>query len=206
MARARAAAEEVEQARVDLLGASAVIASPVIQRRTNPGFVAVTPVQQPRRPEPEPLPPWPGTEPFNESWGDKSEIAPQVMSVMQKKLAVERSTPARGSAQVPAARSLPLPPPQRPVLPSERATVIPVPHLPTAADPRQVRPAPYTPTQPRGRMARGTGAPTSKLEETVRTHAVPPANDDRTSPYIELPTEVKPSGFAHTKRVAAKQR
>jgi hypothetical protein len=56
-------------------------------------------------------------------------------------------------------------------------------------------------------MARGTGSPASrKIDETVRTAAVPPANDDRTSPYIELPTEVKPSGFAHTKRVAAKQR
>jgi hypothetical protein len=55
-------------------------------------------------------------------------------------------------------------------------------------------------------MARGTGSPARKLEETVRTAAVPPANDDRTSPYIELPPEVKPSGFAHTKRVASKQR
>ena len=47
---------------------------------------------------------------------------------------------------------------------------------------------------------------TAKLEETVRTNAVPPANDDHTAPYIELPNEVKPSGFAHTRRVAAKQR
>lgn len=203
MARARATAEESEQARVDLLGASAVIASPVIaspatQRKwtpnkTNPG-VAVTPVTRPKLsgPEPEPLPPWPGTEPYNETWADRSEVAPQVMSVLQKKLAVERRTPARATPVVST---------QAP----QRATVIPVPQLPAAADPRLVRPAAYTPSQPRGRGARGTGAP-GRLEETVRTHAAPVANDDHTAPYIELPTEVKPSGFAHTKRVAAKER
>jgi hypothetical protein len=231
MARARAAAEEVEEARVDLLGASAVIASAVIQRKTQIGISAIKPMPHAvKHPEPEPLPPWPGTEPFNESWGDKSEIQPQVMSVMEKKLAVAR-TPARGSAAVPAPRSLPLPSSTLPsvasalplppstlpsiaanlplppsTLPSLGTTVIPVPQLPAAADPRLVRPAPYTPTQPRGRVARGTGSPPRRIEETVRTAAVPPANDDRTSPYIELPTEVKPSGFAHTKRVAAKQR
>jgi hypothetical protein len=196
MARARAAAEEIEEARVDLLGASAVIASAVIQRKTNPGMAVTAPMPHAvKHPEPEPLPPWPGTEPFNDSWGDKSEIQPQVMSVMEKKLAVAR-TPVRGSSTVP----------QPPTLPSVRSTVIPVPQLPTAADPRLVRPAPYTPSQPRGRLARGTGAPGKKLEETVRTTVVAPANDDRTSPYIELPPEVKPSGFAHTKRVASKQR
>ena len=63
--------------------------------------------------------------------------------------------------------------------------------------------ASYTPSQPRGRMAHGTGV--SNREDTVRTFAAPPANVDKTSPYIELPNEVKPSGFAHTKRVAAKQ-
>jgi hypothetical protein len=204
MARARAAAEEIEEARVDLLGASAVIASAVIQRKTNPGMTAVKSMPQAVK-EPEPLPPWPGTEPFNDSWGDKSEVAPQVMSVMEKKLAVAR-TPARGSSMVPPPRTLPLSPrlpPQR-TTPEQRATVIPVPHLPAAADPRLVRPAPYTPSH--ARIARGTESPSKRLAETVRTAAVPPANEDRTSPYIELPTEVRPSGFAHTKRVASKQR
>jgi hypothetical protein len=201
MARARAAAEDIEEARVDLLGASAVIASAVIQRKTNPGMTVIKPMPHAvKHPEPEPLPPWPGTEPFNDSWGDKSEVAPQVMSVMEKKLAVAR-TPARGSSMVPPPRSLPL----SPTLPPQRATVIPVPHLPAAADPRLVRPAPHTPSH--ARIARGTDSPANKrLAETVRTAAVPPANDDRTSPYIELPTEVRPSGFAHTKRVASKQR
>lgn len=188
MARARAAADEAEQARVELLGASAVIAAPVIPRKTNRGMAAVTPAAQPARPEPEPLPPWSGTEPYNETWADRSEVAPEVMSVLRKKLAADKRTPAKPSPTV-----------------TQRSTVIPVPKLPTVADPRSVRPAPYTPSSPKGRVARGTGSP-AKLEETVRTHAAPPANDDRTSPYITLPSEVKPSGFAHTKRVAAKQR
>jgi hypothetical protein len=179
MARVRAA--ELEQARVDLMGASAVVAS-AIQRRTIPGMAVPPPL-------PDPPSEWPGTEPFNEAWTDKSEIAPQVMSVLQKKLAVARTTPARGHQAV-------LPP-----APPQRSTVIPVPQLPAAADPRLVRPAAYTPSQPRGR-AKGTG----KHEDTVRTRAAPPASDDHTAPYIELPPEVKPSGFAHTKRVAAKQR
>jgi hypothetical protein len=202
MARARAAAEEVEQARVDLLGASAVVASAVIQRKTHPGMAVPPPL-------PDPPSDWPGTEPFNETWNDRSEVAPQVMSVLQKKLAVQRSTPARGQQAVPPA-------------PPHRATVIPVPQLPTAADPRMVRPPQHTPSQPpRGRVARGTGGG-NKVEETVRTQAAPPpANDDYTAPYIELPAEVKPVGFARTKpsgreagalgsmtrgRVAAKQR
>ncbi len=196
MARARAAADEAEQARVELLGASAVIAAPVIPRKTNPGMAVVTPASQPSRPEPEPLPPWPGTEPYNETWADKSDVAPQVMSVLRKKLAADKRTPAKPSPTV-----KPLPTVVTSPAATQRSTVIPVPKLPTAADPRSVRPAPYTPS----RIARGTGSP-AKLEETVRTHAAPPANDDRTSPYITLPSEVKPSGFAHTKRVAAKQR
>jgi hypothetical protein len=188
MARARAAAEEAEQARMDLVGAQAVIASAVIPKKTSPGMAVVAASPHGKKPEPEPLPPWPKTEPYNETWADKSEVAPQVMSVLQKKLAVEKRTPARGAATV-------APP---------RSTVIPVPQLPTVSDPRLVRPAPYTPPPSRSRVARGTGAP--KLEETVRTLAAPPANDDRTAPYIELPPEVKPSGVARTKRVAAKQR
>lgn len=190
MARARAAAEEAEPVR-----ANPPAATSAMKRRTNPGMAVVAPVGQPKKPEPEPLPPWPGTEPYNEAWADKSEVAPHVMSVLQKKLAVARSTPARGAAVTrPSAPPVASAPP--------RSTVIPVPSLPTVSDPRMVRPAPYTPVHSRGRAARGT----AKLEETVRTNAVPPANDDHTAPYIELPTEVRPSGFAHTKRVAAKQR
>lgn len=217
MARARAAADEVEQARVDLLGASAVIASAVIQRKTTPGFAAVVAPKAESWAKPEPLPAWPKTEPYNEAWHDRSEVAPKVLSPLEKKLLADRRTPAK---PLPVAKAQPEPQPEpvprKPVLPlpastlpakaaEQRATVIPVPHLPTAADPRLVRPAPHTPSQPqpRGRMARGTGAPGMRSEETLKIQTV--ANDDRTSPYIELPSEVKPSGFAHTKRVAAKQ-
>lgn len=86
---------------------------------------------------------------------------------------------------------------------AKRSTVIPVPALPVAARPSDVRP-PYVPPgriPPRTRLARGTAQ-----EDTVRTTAIKPANDDRTSPYITLPSEVKPTGYAHTKRVAAKHR
>ena len=86
----------------------------------------------------------------------------------------------------------------------ERKTVIPVPSLPTAARPSDVRPLGYTPSsQPPRRLPKGTG-PVG--EDTVQTHAAPAANDDHTSPYMTLPSEVKPTGYAHTKRVAAKQR
>jgi hypothetical protein len=217
MARARAAADEAEVARADSLAASAVIASVAMPRKpnkTNHGFAPVhasTRASAPKVPPPlpEPLPEWPGTEPYNESFADKSEIAPQVMSVLQKKLAVARSTPARGAQQV--SRSTFGTEPTKTVVetppaPPSRSTVIPVPQLPTVADPKLVKPAPYTPSASRARMARGT-ATSGKLEETVKTLAAPPAaNDDHTSPYVTLPNEVKPSGFAHTRRVAAKQR
>ena len=208
VARARAAAEEVEQARMDLVGAAAVVASAVIPRKTNPGMPAVSAVPPPKVAawtKPEPLPAWPQTEPFNEAWHDKSEISPQVMSPLAKKLAADRRTPAK---PLPVARPLPLPAEKpQPIVRAEQKTVIPVPQLPTVADPRLVRPAPYTPSQPK-RMARGTGAPQARNEETTKIQMAPqrPAHHDKTSPYIELPSEVKPSGFAHTKRVAAKQR
>ncbi len=197
MARARAAADEAEPTRAN---PPAFVAS-AMKRRTHPGMAVIASAAQPRKPEPDPLPPWPGTEPYNDAWADRSEVAPQVMSVLQKKLAVARSTPARGAA-VATTQPAPAPAPARAVSASPRSTVIPVPHLPTVSDPRMVRPAPYTPSRTQSRAARGT----AKLEETVRTNAVPPANDDHTAPYIELPNEVKPSGFAHTRRVAAKQR
>ena len=50
-------------------------------------------------------------------------------------------------------------------------------------------------------MARGTGR-----EDTVQTTVAPQAHSDETSPYITLPSEVKPQGHANTRRVAAKQR
>ena len=85
-------------------------------------------------------------------------------------------------------------------------TIIPVPTLPRATDPSLVRPPV---------IARGSGpqvAPaaqpplrrvprsTDRIEDTVRTQAAPPANDDKTQPGIMLP----PSGGG--RRVAAKQK
>lgn len=154
----------------------------------------------------DPMSQWPVTEPLHESWGEETREspAPQVMSPAAKTLAVAKSevramTPPRG-----------------------RSTVIPVPSLPVAAKPSDVRPA-FNPGQPpprlasrprsgaqaqgqqRSRLARGTA--TVHNEDTVVTAPVLPANDDHTSPYVTLPAEVKPApGFAHTKQVAAKHR
>ena len=84
----------------------------------------------------------------------------------------------------------------------KRTTVIPVPSLPVAANPSDVRPAVHSRTiaSPRTRMARGTAR-----EDTVQMQAAPPAaHTDETSPYITLPSEVKPTGYAHTRRVTTK--
>jgi hypothetical protein len=72
-------------------------------------------------------------------------------------------------------------------------TIIPVPQLPRVADPSLVRPPVVAPLK---RVPRAT----HRVEDTVRTHAAPPANDDRTQPGIALP----PSGGG--RRVAAKQK
>jgi hypothetical protein len=125
--------------------------------------------------KPEPMPSWPKTEPLATSWDDRTESSapPQVMAPMDV-VAVAR-----------------------------RSTVIPVPQLPVAARPSDVRPPPSSRTiSPRTRMARGTAR-----EDTVQTQPIMPANEDRTSPYVTLPSEVRsPPGYAQTKRVAAKHR
>ena len=56
-------------------------------------------------------------------------------------------------------------------------------------------------------MARGTDPAPARNDDTVITAPVQAAHDDLTSPYVTLPSEVKPQpGYAHTKRVAAKHR
>lgn len=144
------------------------------------------------KPKADPMASWPATEPLAESWGEptRDAPAPRVMSPLAKTIAADKRSPAKGT----------------PVMP--RSTVIPVPSLPVAAKPTDVRPPAYRPSssvaqQPhRSRIARGTGG-----EDTVQTLAAPPpANDDHTSPYVTLPTEVKPVGYAHTRHVAAKHR
>jgi hypothetical protein len=84
------------------------------------------------------------------------------------------------------AEALDSPPPPRP------APVIPVPALPQA---RSVKP----PIAPPARFPRATG----RVEDTIRTLAAPPANDDRTQPSIVLPPSASTWG---TRAVAAKQR
>jgi hypothetical protein len=124
---------------------------------------------------PEPMPAWPKTEPLAAAWDDRTEASapPRVMLPIEKEIAVAR-----------------------------RSTVIPVPQLPVAARPSDVRPPPSTRTiSPRTRMARGTSR-----EDTVQTQPIAPANED-TSPYVTLPPEVRGStAYAHTKRAAAKHR
>jgi hypothetical protein len=91
------------------------------------------------------------------------------------------------------------PPPRQLVAPLQRAayvpamppvapgrTVIPVP--PLSARPTHTRPMPVVEAvaerrEPVRRFPRAT----SRHEETIRTHAAPPANDDLTSPSIALP-------------------
>lgn len=184
MARARAAAEDTQQ------GAAA----------------AATSFTKPAPRKAETLPAWPKTEEidrFRDEWTDASEQRPRVMSPLEKKLAVARTTPS-GGTKVPPRLPEPTPGP----LAQVHKTVIPVPALPTAR-PADLRPAfstaqpPRQAAQPPRRVARGSAS----LEDTVQTLAAPPAPaNDATSPYVTLPPEVKPVGYAHTKRVAAKQR
>lgn len=185
MARARAAAEETDTAATAM-------------SFTRP---AAAPAKA------ETLPAWPKTEElehFRDEWTELSDQKPRVMSPLEKKLAVARSTPsggtkvplARGSAASPPRLPEPTPGPQ----PQVRKTVIPVPSLPTAR-PADLRPT-FSTAQPPRRIARSTNT----LDDTVQTLAAPPPANDTTSPYVTLPSEVKPVGYAHTKRVAAKQR
>ena len=84
------------------------------------------------------------------------------------------------------------PEPKAPSFVSTPGTVIPVPALPSVTDPSRVRPVAVAPK----RYPKATG----RVEDTIVTHAAPPANDDKTHPSIALP----PAGSA--RRVAAKQR
>jgi hypothetical protein len=99
---------------------------------------------------------------------------------------------------------------------ARRSTVIPVPQLPVAARGTDVRAFNPGARPPRlvsqQRLARAAPSqPTIRgmaamSEDTVVTGPVQAANEDRTSPYVTLPSEVRPTGYAHTKRVAAKHR
>lgn len=222
MARARAAAEDVQTAASTIASG---FTKPSAPKKTQP-MTAVAPraLAQGSGPtaKPDPMSAWPTTEPLGElqdSWADATrENAPQVMSPVAKQIAVAKSavrvntpvTPVAVPLFEAAVGSAPTQQPSR--------TVIPVPQLPVAAKPSDVRPA-FNPGQPpprlaakraqpnvRSRIARGTEPQKAQEDATVVTAAVQPANDELTSPYVTLPSEVKPTGFAHTKRVAAKHR
>jgi hypothetical protein len=125
---------------------------------------------------PEPMPAWPKTEPLATAWDDRTEA----------------SAPPHVMSPV-----------EKEIAVARRSTVIPVPQHPLAARPSDVRPPPSTRTiSPRTRMARGTAR-----EDTVVTKPIAAANEDHTSPYVTLPSEVRAStGYAHTRRAAAKHR
>ena len=198
VARARAAAEEAEQA-----AAQPKFVKPPFQAeptRTEPAFKAEPTVETsaPRPVKPvasiaKPLP--------------KVASAPTVSNFFQD------APKTQPMAKV--AEPAPLPPPpvtqaKRPatedgedwekVIAKARVsaipkTIIPVPTLPRAMDPSLVRPAAPV-VAPLKRVPRAT----NRIEDTVRTQAAPPANDDKTKPGIMLP----PSGGG--RRVAAKQK
>jgi hypothetical protein len=100
-----------------------------------------------------------------------------------------------------------------PSIAAPRATVIPVPTLPTAIDPKSVVPRPRTTTgsmplrpnpavmAPPRRMSRGTPSLANRTEDTLVTGNTAPANDDLTSPGL-----LAPPPASSAKRVAAKLR
>jgi hypothetical protein len=100
-----------------------------------------------------------------------------------------------------------------PAIAAPRTTVIPVPTLPSAIDPKSVLPRPRLTTgalplrpnaavmsQPR-RMSRGTPSIANRAEDTLVNGNTAPANDDLTSPGL-----LAPPPASSAKRVAAKQR
>jgi hypothetical protein len=152
----------------------------------------------------DPMSEWGRTETLQD-WSDATRESPppQIMSPAAKTLAVVKTavrvnTPP--GVSVDARRSTVIPVPQLPV--AARGTDVRA-FNPGARPPRlvsQQRLARAAPSQP---TIRGMAA---MSEDTVVTGPVQAANEDRTSPYVTLPSEVRPTGYAHTKRVAAKHR
>jgi len=100
-----------------------------------------------------------------------------------------------------------------PVIAAPRATVIPVPTLPSALDPKSVIPRPRNSTgalplrpnasvmAPPRRTSRGTPSFANRAEDTLVNGNSAPANDDLTSPGL-----LAPPPASSAKRVAAKLR
>jgi hypothetical protein len=217
MARARAAAEEVQTAAASVATSFTAPAPRKAAAMTVPTAFAKGSASHPvPAPSTDPMASWPGTEPLGSAFSDVTRESPTVVSPAAKTLAVARTearrTPAHGTARAPSPSiqspaKAPIPSMKSMPSPSPR-TVIPVPSLPVAARPSDVRPVMAQSAAAR-RFARGTVSQREPANSDRDTTVVsmPAFTDDHTSPYVTLPAEVKPpTGYAHTKRVAAKQR
>ncbi len=182
MARARAVAVDVQMA-----------AASMVTSFTAPSARKAPPKKTLMMPASDPMTSWGSTETLHETWADATRESSEVMSPAAKTLAVVK-TAVRVNTP-----------------PAGRSTVIPIPTLPVAAKGTDVRG--FNPGAPPPRFAsqqrRTQPKPirmAARSEDTVVTGAVQAATEDHTSPYVTLPSEVKPTGYAHTKRVAAKHR
>lgn len=206
VARARAAAEWATEA------AAAAAAKP-----------ALRPVAKPK--DPMQTDNWPKTEPLLEAWEvtgptDRPiRVLPRASSPTPPKpivvavLASPRSAPPQNVFIGEQTSPTIVTSAAKPVASAPRATIIPVPTLPRAIDPKSVTPRPRTTTHtlplrpnaavmaPLRRAARGTPAIANRSEDTLVTGHAAPANDDLTSPGLLAPPPAS-SG----KRVAAKLR
>jgi hypothetical protein len=191
MARARAAADDVSTAATVMGFTKPTAPLPRAPRPTAPmAAMAQKPATATPKPEPKP--------------------SPMASRTMQMPAVAAHTDPTKKwpkSEPVTETYGESIPSIEKPIGVQKRTTVIPVPSLPVAANPADIRPVTHSRTvaaPPRTRMARGTAR-----EDTIQLQVAPPrAHTDETSPYITLPPEVKPSGYAHanTKRVASKQR
>jgi hypothetical protein len=185
MARARAAAEDVQTAAASV---ATSFTAPSPRKATTQFAKGSAPHAIPPM---DPMTTWPGTDPLGAAFSDVTREAPTtIMSPAAKTLAVARTearrTPAQGTAKTPP------------------RTAIPIPSMPVAVRPTDIRPV----TASRTRIARGTLAQREPANSDGDTTVIgkPAFPDDHTVPYVTMPAEVKPTGYAHTKRVAAKHR
>jgi hypothetical protein len=222
VARARAAAEWAQEA----ADAAAKPAAKPVARSVN----------APAKRDPMQTDNWPKTEPLLEAWEATGttdrpiRVLPRAPSPTPPKPIVVVAPVPRFPAQVPATEpnifvgeqtsptvvtsaQRPLLEHTSPAIAAPRVTVIPVPTLPSAIDPKSVIPRPRITTgalplrpnaavmSPPRRFSRGTPSISNRTEDTLVTGNSAPANDDLTSPGLLAPPPAS-SG----KRVAAKQR
>jgi hypothetical protein len=210
MARARAAAEWAEEA--------AQVTQPAARakRATSPIELVV----KSRRKDPIQTDNWPKTEPLMEQWDGPSPVVrvlPRAPSPTPPKPIVIAHAPEAAMPAAPVAREFALrPPAPTPTSPTivtsaPRATVIPVPTLSRAVDPKSITPRTRTNTAPLPRPPASVMAPPKRYprstdpvgattEDTLVNGTAAPANDDATTPGLILPPA------SSTRRVAAKQR